>query len=136
MSFLNTNKQFLPKNTPCWFKQRSERKVPGMIQKGLENVRMPSGSLKNQFVYWHNTLLYYKIKYCCYLYSYFYYPYYPYPAGIRISQGYKIRNFTEVEWIGGGVDWKNKWSGLNWSGGKEGRLVTNPAPNSLFRENT
>ena len=42
----------------------------------------------------------------------------------------------EVDWRWSGLEKKMKWIGLDWSGGKEGRLVKNPAPNSLFRTNT
>ena len=39
-----------------------------------------------------------------------------------------------MDWRWSGLE--NKWSGLDWSGGKEGRLVKNPAPTTHFFEKT
>ena len=92
-------------------KSSKHKFVSDMVQKGLETFRIASGSPGNLFLS-DNMCLFYNI---------------PYLFIILI-----ILIIPLLFW--GGVDWKRKWSGLDWSGGKEGRLVTNPAPKTHFVE--
>ena len=71
-------KLFLPKKTPFWVKKKWATKVPRFVQKGLGNVRIPSGSPGNLWLSLNNH--FYIIR-STIISTIIYYPYYPcYPC--------------------------------------------------------